>query len=63
MAGIYIPGMEMPKGCCDCRFAGDRYCYALRKANYGDIDCPLIPVPDHGRLVNVDALMEADNVR
>lgn len=55
MSGIYIPGMEMPETCCDCRFAVDGWCYAAEKqdnkqylndtqrANW----CPLVPVPDH----------------
>lgn len=58
MSGIYISGMEMPDKCGHCRFATAFDCDvdgqfipthdARRK------DCPLIPVPDHGRLIDAD---------
>ena len=55
MAGIYIPGMENPKNCEDCPFgwytrAGDKFC--LTMIHGWQIKCPLIPVPDHGRLID-----------
>ena len=65
MSGIYIPGMEMPKNCGDCKLVqaivldkelilycpinGEAYC-KIRKG------CPLVPVPEHGRLIDADAL-------
>lgn len=71
MSGIYISGMEMPTGCAECPFemyyfnTGETRCRATNKTletNYcptsyeeRDLDCPLIPVPDHGRLVDADA--------
>ena len=56
---VYIPGMEMPKSCNCCRFAVDGWCYAFGKpniealANEGHTNfCPLVPVPDHGDLID-----------
>ena len=65
MSGIYIPGMEMPKNCGEClfwepnNFKAD--CLASDEVvlcRYGGLpdDCPLIPIPDHGRLIDADAL-------
>ena len=67
---ILIKGMEMPKNCesCPCKTAdafGGLGCQAtgyipLRKANQDRPDnCPLVPVPPHGRLIDADALMDA----
>ena len=60
MSGIYIPGMEMPKAgnwktiriyydgtCAVPNWQGD--CTFMK-------GCEAIPVPDHGRLVDKDAL-------
>ena len=74
MSGIYIPGMEMPRNCLACDWCAhtipaDNYiCYRLNRAVIGvakeDVDetvnacCPLIPVPEHGRLIDADALKE-----
>ena len=59
MAGIYIPCMEMPASCADCRFYGE-YCYAKGDENKrSKLPCPLIPVPDHGRLIDADAAKKA----
>lgn len=70
MSGIYIKGMEMPKNCSECAFCGyygngEHMCdirdkaveYESAKTSRRD-DCPLIPVPDHGRLIDADALRE-----
>ena len=67
MSGIYIPDMEIPTKC-PCRLIGsgyDVYCYAVygipaRAKEYDECCenetraswCPLVAVPDHGRLVN-----------
>ena len=69
MSGIYIPNMKMPKSCAGCYFkyvafegivkcdlAGHDF-KDYRETGYRE-DCPLILVPDHGRLVDVDALYE-----
>ena len=65
---IIIHGMEMPKSCQDCRF-----CSGQADTDYGvcawcDIDgnardtytmqdCPLVPVPPHGRCIDADAFL------
>ena len=65
MSGVYIKGMEMQTNCYECpvnKYDGFGYftcgitnseCDWLKLPN----DCPLIPVPDHGRLIDADALM------
>ena len=65
MSGIYIKGMEMPKNCCQCpvnmELCKRGYKYLLEHPELYDEradDCPLIPVPDHGRLIDADALTE-----
>ena len=66
MSGVYIKGMEMPASCRECfaekECASDFYCGCLgvdadttcfddeRREN-----CPLVPVPDHGDLIDRDA--------
>ena len=66
MSGIYIPGMELPESCGSCDTQG------LKNAIWhfgfgcdGDIDdfancpparCPLVSVPEHGRLGDLDEL-------
>lgn len=66
---ILIKGMEMPKSCLNC-FLSRSGCRAVLKrmrameagtwipANYRHDDCPLVPVPPHGDLVDRDALAE-----
>ena len=62
--GVYIKGMEMPQSCLECVFYRRTdpiydYCcisYATPK-EYVPNDCPLVPVPPHGRLIAADALM------
>lgn len=56
--GIYIKGMEMPSDCVVCPF-GWNGCNNQHDFVYmGDRppDCPLVPVPSHGRLIDADAL-------
>lgn len=68
---VLIKGMEMPKRCggCPCFHAENpMYCQAVKAdknkkiiAPYGKPRpdwCPLVPVPDHGRLIDADALIE-----
>ena len=63
---VYIPGIDMPKSCNECRFFVDAWCYALEVDDWRNAynkpqegkrldGCPLIPVPDHGRLIDADA--------
>ena len=58
---VLIKGMEMPKDCWHCRLADPIEGGSLvDQKMHGDWDepdnCPLIPVPDHGRLIDADAL-------
>ena len=64
---ILIKGMEMPKKCAGCMMwyllpFKDTYvdiCRVTGKKVYPyavDESCPLIPVPDHGDLIDRDAL-------
>ena len=69
MSGIYIKGMEMPTCCGECRFLseyGDYPCciitdeqrgYNFRIREMRMPHCPLIPVPDHGDLIDRDAAL------
>ena len=60
MSGIYIPNMEMPTTCYDnCPCQSLHWCNVLKEITEPmtgkRIDnCPLIPVPDHGRLIIKD---------
>ena len=53
MSGIYIPNWEKPKSCDEC---WAEYAYEICNSHSGT--CPLIPVPDHGRLIDA---AEADS--
>ncbi len=62
--GVYIHGMEMPTNCCQCpvnmEVCKRGYKYLLAHPELYDKradDCPLVPVPPHGRLIDADALM------
>ena len=66
--GIYLANMEMPKSCYVCPFCdyvsarcdavnGNPYTPESRYEKRADF-CPLIPVPPHGRLGDLDALYE-----
>ena len=60
--GVYIKGMEMPKSCWDCYFQDcGNCCLNDHKVvdkriieDRIDDECPLIPVPPHGRLIDAD---------
>lgn len=55
MAGIYIPGMEMPKSSGKYRIEFDSCGNPYLLSDSGDLGLwHLVPVPDHGRLVDVD---------
>lgn len=67
--GVYIKGMEMPTSCGDCKAfvcyrqwagdMGDCFCGITKedaKAKEKNADCPLVPVPPHGDLIDRDAL-------
>ena len=69
--GVYIKGMEMPKSCDNCPL-GDSLCCCLLPgvpslwAEYANAvkekrlhsDCPLVPVPEHGRLIDADEFLK-----
>ena len=60
--GVYIKGMEMPKSCLSCPLQGGTADCRLTQKTYNwglserPSDCPLVPVPPHGRLGDLDAL-------
>ena len=51
--------MEMPEKCGKCRFATAFECQVTKNFittfNVRQVDCPLVPVPRHGRLIDADA--------
>ena len=61
MSGVYIPGFKKPTSKEQCKF----FDYAPFRADYcalfntckGADSCPLIAVPDHGRLIDADELL------
>jgi len=68
MPDILIRGMEMPKHCIDCpcmvdKYGGDNCCLQSEEANekitsWDDMKagCPLHELPEHGDLIDRDAL-------
>ena len=72
MSGIYIKGMEMPETCYECPCGDNEFyeCMATKDRNsyhhdeYGYPDgerqewCPLIPVPDHGDLIDREPFID-----
>ena len=73
MAGLYIPDMQMPtdcsrKGChnfaCVAAYNTGMICTILNQyvePNKQNAKCPLHFVPDHGRLIDGDALIQTLN--
>ena len=72
MSGVYIKGMEMPLACSNCAFCEQNYFYTRAYCRISDDDdmmsineirakrrdnCPLVPVPPHGRLIDADVLI------
>ena len=62
---ILIKGVRMPTSCYDCNCFirdsdGSDYCCLLMQDiednDKRDDNCPLVPVPAHGRLIDADAL-------
>jgi hypothetical protein len=52
--GVYINGMEMPTSCDEC---------PLYTCMHNHDNCPLVPVPPFGRLIDADAIpfVESEN--
>jgi len=61
MSGVYIQNMDVPKTCGDCLSVGWNYVFECRiddvEENERLSSCPLIPVPKHGPLVDVDEVL------
>lgn len=73
MSDILIKGMKMPTNCNNCWALDDYgdyprcriteeqrgYKFPIREKRMGN--CPLVPVPPHGRLIDADALLNLLN--
>ena len=59
MSGLYIPNIELPTCCAGCHFRDALMCEMSGSVPFNRRldDCPLISVPDHGRLIDADALI------
>lgn len=68
---ILIKGMEIPTSCFQCEFRtkidpNNLMCIISQKTfedrfyhiEHRDESCPLVPVPEHGRLIDADAMQE-----
>lgn len=58
--------IEMPKSCAKCKLFGEYGCpfigavgNALTRGERNE-DCPLVPIPEHGRLIDRDAISLED---
>ena len=58
MAGIYIPNTKMPEECHYCPMRDS--CEESMPLSHRPPDCPLVEVPDHGRLIDADALAKLE---
>ena len=60
--GVYIKGLKMPKSCLLCAFGNEfgECCVNMEIEDESEMthSCPLIPVPDHGDLVDADEVMK-----
>ena len=66
MSDVLIKGMKMPKSCWDCKFNAStidhhEHCLLTKKTYSWGLtkppsDCPMVEVPDHGRLIDADVL-------
>ena len=62
---VLIKGMEMPNHCGEC---GIEWCERWKRlivagmpsAKARPEDCPLVPIPPHGRLIDADALAKLE---
>lgn len=55
MSGLYIPGMEMPEDCDSCANTKCSLWLGIEKGQRHE-NCPLVAVPDHGRLIDADVI-------
>ena len=64
MAEILIKGMEMPKCCITGSIPNYEYCPMFAKCDKASgkelrpADCPLVELPQHGMLVDKDAILQ-----
>lgn len=63
MSGVYIKGMQMPTNCFLCPLSvlneNRLFCEVTKNEVLRakiDVECPLIPVPDHGDLIDREAI-------
>lgn len=56
MSGVYIPNYKIPSACLDCHLRAAMMCSGSIPHNTRLPGCPLVPVPDHGRLGDLDEL-------
>ena len=61
---VIVKSMEMPKNCKECALYIDGACYGKGYRDYRSImdtakpdDCPLIELPPHGRLADLDKMI------
>ena len=64
--GVYVKGMYMPPSCYFCPMTNDGLYLCKANNPYQQLEddceerrpdwCPLVPVPEHGRLIDADAL-------
>ena len=63
MSDVLIKGMKMPTSEEKCKFFQPALFRApfcvINGVCHGIDDCPLVPVPSHGRLIDADALLES----
>ena len=62
MSEILIKGMEMPKSCGECRASGTDVCrkwMGKKNLKVRSEDCPLVELPEHGRLGDLDKMESA----
>ena len=72
---LLIKGMDMPENCHECEFvdilptcpcrkmADEDFWNNVSLAVEGHKDCPIAPVPPHGRLIDADALVIDNGIK
>lgn len=57
MMSVIIKNMKMPENCFICRYVCTMH-YSKKWRHKRHPDCPLVEVPPHGRLIDVDAFVK-----
>lgn len=65
---VLIKGMKMPENCCICWFSSHDMCLVCGKDADDWLEerpgyCPLIEVPDHGDLIDIEVLRNLTGMR